>query len=106
MKNSPAGKTTALIAYAPFVGFLIAYFINRDEQYEFARWHVKNMFGLTLFFIVSLVIQSQIDVTTGDILWLCSCLLWLFCWTMAIFNKKIGIPFLSEKFQKWFTFLN
>ncbi len=106
MKESPAGKTTALIAYAPFVGFMIAYFINRDENNEFATWHIKNMFGLSLLFIVSLVVQSQINVTAGDILWLSLCLLWLFSWAMAYFNKKKGIPLLSKKFQDWFTFLN
>ena len=52
MNTSPAGKSTALIAYAPFVGFLIAYFINRDENHEFATWHIKNMFGLFILFVV------------------------------------------------------
>lgn len=106
MKTSPAGKTTALIAYAPFVGFLIAYFFNRDENHEFATWHIKNMFGLTLLFIVSLVVQSQIHVLAGDIIWLICVVLWLFCLVMAYSNKKRGIPFLSEKFQEWFSFLN
>ncbi|HBL80817.1 hypothetical protein [Aequorivita vladivostokensis] len=106
MKNIPAGRTTALIAYAPFVGFMIAFFINRDENHDFATWHIKNMFGITLMFIVSLVIQSQIDVTAGDIIWLICFIVWLYCWAMAYFNKKKGIPFLSEKFQEWFTFLN
>ena len=106
MNTSPAGKSTALIAYAPFVGFLIAYFINRDNNHEFARWHIKNMFGLSLLFIISLVIQSQVDVLAGDILWLLCCIIWLYCWAMAFFNKKKGIPFLSGKFQEWFTFLN
>lgn len=106
MNTSPAGKSTALIAYAPFVGFLIAYFINRDENHDYATWHIKNMFGLFILFVVSLIVQSQIDVTVGDIFWLVCVLIWLYCWAMAFFNKKIGIPFLSEKFQQWFTFLN
>ncbi len=106
MKTSPAGKFTALIAYAPFVGFIIAYFFNREENHPFATWHIKNMFGLTIMFIVSLVIQAQVDVTIGDIIWLICLLLWLFSWAMAFFNKRKGIPFLSEKFQEWFTFLN
>lgn len=106
MKISPQGKSKAIIAYAPFVGFLIAYYINKDETHEFATWHIKNMFGLTILFIVSLVIQSQIDVKVGDIIWMCCVVLWLFCWIMAFTNNKKGIPFLSEKFQQWFTFLN
>lgn len=106
MKTSPAGKSTALIAYAPFVGFLIAFFINKGENNEFATWHIKNMFGLFILFIVSLIIQSQINVRFGDILWLVSVVLWLYCWAMAFFNREKGIPLLSEKFQEWFMFLN
>ena len=106
MTSTPPGKSTALIAYAPFVGFMIAYFINRDENNDFATWHIKNMFGLWLLFMTSLVIQSQIDVMAGDIMWLIIFVLWLYCWVMAYLNKKKGIPFLSEKFQDWFTFLN
>lgn len=106
MKAQPEGKINALIAYAPFVGFLIAYFINRDEKHEFATWHIKNMFGLSLCFMISLVVQSQIDLKTGDIMWLSCVVIWLYCWAMAFFNRKTGIPFLSKKFQEWFTFLN
>ncbi len=106
MKNSPTGKSTALIAYAPFVGFLIAYFINRDERHEFATWHIKNMFGLFILFIVSLIVQSQINIKIGDLIWLFCFVIWFYCWVMAFFNKKKGFPFLSEKFQQWFTFLN
>ena len=106
METSQSGKTTALIAYAPFVGFMIAYFINRDENNEFATWHIKNMFGLSMLFLSSLIVESQIDVSIGDILWLLCCALWIFCWIMAYLYKKQDTLFLSNKFQDWFTFLN
>ena len=106
MKNTPPGKTTAMIAYAPFVGFFIAFFINQDKRDPFATWHIKNMFGIFILFIVSLVIQSAIDFTIGDIIWAICFILWIYCWAQAFMGKKKGIPFLSEKFQKWFTFLN
>ncbi|MDN3724000.1 hypothetical protein QRD02_06370 [Aequorivita sp. SDUM287046] len=107
MNTTPsAGRTTALIAYAPFVGFMIAFFINKDENQPFATWHIKNMFGLFIMFVVSMIVQAQINVATGDILWLLCVFLWLYCWAMAYLYKEKGIPFLSEKFQQWFTFLN
>ncbi|MCG2418982.1 hypothetical protein K8089_08095 [Aequorivita sp. F47161] len=106
MKTSPPGKSSALIAYAPFVGFLIAYFINRDNNHEFATWHIKNMFGLFLLFIVSMVVQTQIDFTAGDALWFISFIFWVYSWVMAFLNQRRGIPYLSEKFQEWFTFLS
>ncbi|QAA80956.1 hypothetical protein EI546_04085 [Aequorivita sp. H23M31] len=106
MSNTIPGKSTALIAYAPFVGFFIAFFINQDKKDSFATWHIKNMFGIFLFFIASLVIQSSIDFTIGDIVWAICFILWIYCWIQAFLGKERGIPFLSEKFQEWFTFLN
>ena len=104
--SAPPGKATALIAYAPFVGFLIAFFINKEDHYEFATWHIKNMFGIFVMFVVSMVVQLQVDLTLGDMLWIITFLLWLYCSFMAYFNRKKGIPFLSDKFQEWFIFLN
>ena len=31
--NPPLGKNTALVAYAPFVGFMIAFFLNKEENH-------------------------------------------------------------------------
>lgn len=106
MKNIPPEKTIALIAYAPFVGFFIAFFMNQDKKYPFATWHIKNMFGIFVLFIASMVIQSSINVMLGDVFWLICFILWLNCWIQALLDKKTGIPVLSEKFQDWFSFLN
>lgn len=105
MKTVPRGKNTALIAYAPFVGFLIAFFINREENHPFATWHIKNMFGIWLMFFVAMVVMEKINVRLGDLLWFICLALWIYCWVMAFQNKKKGIPLLSSKFEEWFTFL-
>ena len=104
----PAGKSKAIIAYITFIGMLIAYFMNREDKHEFATWHIKNMFGLVLWLIIAQVSHKYVNEWLGDILWFTSFIAWLFCLIMAIANanKKKGIPFLSEKFQTWFTFLN
>lgn len=106
MKSAPQGKSTALVAYAPFVGFLIAYSLNQEHKHPFATWHIKNMFGLTLGFIIAMVIQSQVHIVAGDVLWLIVLLLWIISFIYAFLNKEKGIPLLSKKFQDWFTFLN
>ncbi len=106
MRNTPLGKSTALIAYAPFVGFFIAFFINQEKRHPFATWHIKNMFGLFLLFISAMVIQTGIDFIVGDIFWAICVVLWIYSWIQAIMGNEKGIPYLSEKFQEWFTFLN
>ena len=105
MHSRPPGKTKAIIAYITFVGMLIAASMNKDKPEAFATWHIKNMFGLCLLFIIAIVTQFNIHLLTGDILYGITVLLWIFCFIMAILNKTVGIPFFSKKFQTWFTFL-
>lgn len=106
MKIITEGKNIALVAYAPFVGFFLAFFLNQEKKYAFATWHIKNMFGLFLLFLTATIIQSQIDALVGDIMWLIVFIIYLVCFAMAATNRTFGIPVLSEKFQQWFTFLN
>jgi hypothetical protein len=100
---SPPGKTKAVVAYLTFIGLLIAYFINKDNRHEFATWHIKNMFGLLILLFVSVALQAY---TIGFYVYWTSVVLWIISLIMALFNQKQGIPFLSEKFQTWFTFLD
>lgn len=106
MSTTPKGKSFAIIAYITFVGMIIAYFMNKEEKYEFATWHIKNMFGLFLILIISQVSFSYVNELLGDVLWWIALASWVFGLIMAAMNKKKGIPILSEKFQAWFTFLN
>lgn len=106
MTNEPPGKKKAVIAYITFIGFFIAVSMNKDKPEPFATWHLKNMFGLLLLLIIAIVTQLHINLLAGDILYWLSVASWIFSLAMAISNKKIGIPFLSKKFQTWFTFLD
>ncbi len=104
---TPPGKSKAVIAYITFVGLLIAISMNKDERHDFASWHIKNMFGLVIILFASFVMSYQEYLLfPGRILFFGSMVFWLFSFIMAISNRKGGIPFLSEKFQAWFTFLN
>jgi len=102
MRN-PSGKTKAIVAYLTFVGLLIAYFMNKDDRHEFATWHIKNMFGLVVLLFFAVALQSY---AVGVYIYWTTVLLWVISLVFALLNKKQGIPFLSEKFQSWFTFLN
>lgn len=101
--NNPSPRTKAIIAYVTFIGFLIAYFINKEYKSEFATWHIKNMFGLLIGLFISIFLQ---DYVIGFIVYVAVACLWLYSMIMAILEKKQGIPYLSEKFQEWFKFLD
>ncbi|WP_432410322.1 hypothetical protein [Rasiella sp. SM2506] len=105
MTKVPAGKTKAVIAYITFIGFFIAFSMNKDKPEPFATWHIKNMFGLLLLLLIAVVTQFHIDLLIGDIIYWVTAAFWVFSLVMVSTNKKEGIPFLSKKFQTWFTFL-
>lgn len=106
MTESIPGKNKAILAYATFVGFLIAASMNANQKDEFATWHLKNMFGIILIWIVSIVTKFNINLFFGDILQIISILSLIYSLVMAFQDKRQGVPFLSEKFQQWFTFLD
>lgn len=107
MNSNNQGRNISIIAYITFIGMLIAYFLNRDHKYEVATFHIKNMFGLVLLMLISQVFQSyDYLMLFGEILWVFLFFLWLYSLIKAIRNEKKAIPWMSEKFQDWFTFLN
>ena len=102
-KQIPLGKITALIAYTTFIGLIIAYFLNKDDKHTFAQWHIKNMFGLLILLFTSVALQ---DYTIGLYMYWISVGLWILSFIMALNNKQKAIPYLSDKFQTWFSFLD
>ncbi len=104
--KNPPGKFLSIITYITFIGLIIAYFMNRDAKHEFARKHIKNMFGLLIILLVAQVSHAYVAVLLGDILWLCAFVLWTISITTAFMGISPAIPLLSKKFQEWFLFLD
>ena len=107
MNSNNKGRNIAVIAYLTFIGLLVAFYLNRDHKYEVATYHIKNMFGLVLLMLVSQVTQStDYLMIFGEILWVALFIVWVISIYNAFQNEKKAIPWLSDKFQDWFTFLN
>jgi len=104
--SNPRGKNLAILAYITFIGMFIAYTINRDKKDAFATAHIKNMCGLVFGLLIAQTTQGYINQELGDVLWYVAFSLWLYSLISAVLNKKPNIPFLSDKFQEWFTFLD
>ena len=50
MSNSTPGKTTAVVAYITIVGCLIAITMNIEPKNAFARFHIRQAFGIHVLF--------------------------------------------------------
>jgi len=108
MKNKTTGSYKAILAYITFIGLIIAYILNMDEKDKFVSFHIKNMFGLVILLFISITFfdGNYILQFIGQTLWVFSFFMWVFSLLMAITGKSKGIPFVSDKFQKWFKFLD
>ena len=104
--STPEGKNIAIVAYITFIGMFIAYSINRDKKQAFVTAHIKNMCGLVFGLMISQTTQKYINSQLGDLLWWVVFSLWVYSIIAVLQNKLPNIPYLSEKFQQWFTFLD
>ncbi len=106
MSVNPDGKTTAIIAYFTMLGTLIALTINMDNKHDFARFHIKQAFGLNLFFIAfALFISQWLNFYASIGLYVSYMVLWTYGFIGMLNNKKQPIPFIGKPSQKWFTFI-
>ena len=104
--STPEAKNLAIVAYITFIGMFIAYSINRDKKQAFVTAHIKNMCGLVFGLLIAQTTQEYINSQLGDILWWTVFSLWVYSLIAVLQNKLPNIPYLSEKFQQWFTFLD
>ena len=59
------GKTIAIIAYVTLLGTLIAWFMNKDKQNEFAKFHIGQAVRAWLAGIVISIIATVLVMVTG-----------------------------------------
>ncbi|PHQ61078.1 MAG: hypothetical protein COC08_06280 [Maribacter sp.] len=100
------GKTMAIIGYMTLIGALIAMMMNADPKNSFARFHIRQAFGLHLIFHSFALLSSvayNIYALYG--LYLCYIILWTYGFISALNGKKQLVPAIGPYFQKWFTFI-
>lgn len=107
MGKSIEGKSTAIIAYLTLVGCLIAITMNMEPKHDFARFHIRQAFGLHLVFhalAYSLSFLNSFSTMVG--LYGIFFVIWAYAIYMASQEKKTELPLLGSHFQKWFTFIS
>ncbi|MGB3152207.1 MAG: hypothetical protein WBB27_16240 [Maribacter sp.] len=100
------GKTTAIIAYFTLLGALIAITMNLEPKHAFARFHIRQAFGLHIIFLgCALFLSKWFNEYAFYGLYLFYFILWIYGFLGALSNKKQPVPVLGPYFQKWFKFI-
>lgn len=99
-------RTTAIIAYITMIGCIIAITMNMEPKHSFARFHIRQAFGIHLLFHAFAIMSSvAFNIYAVYGLYLCYIILFTYGFLGALNNKRQEIPFLGPYFQKWFTFI-
>ncbi|MDT0607422.1 hypothetical protein [Croceitalea rosinachiae] len=102
-----AGKTAAIVAYLTIVGSLIAITMNLEPKNAFARFHIRQAFGIHLFFHALAIGLTFTGIAYASlVLFLLYLFLWGFGFMQALNGNKKEIPIVGSYFQKWFTFIS
>ena len=100
------GKNTAIIGYLTIIGALIAIFMNQEPKNEFARFHIRQAFGLHLLYWLMGYVVSNIDMwMLHSAYWILFFALWFYGFIGAVQKKWHTIPVIGPYFQRWFTFI-
>jgi uncharacterized membrane protein len=109
--KSPKGKTAAIVSYLFFfLGSIIAIFMNMEERHDFARFHIRQSFGLHFIFVAFGQLLSGLDSIFNNVMifysfWIFYFVLWIYGFIGAISGKKQIVPILGNLFQKIFKVL-
>ncbi|NAS30479.1 hypothetical protein GTQ40_05825 [Flavobacteriaceae bacterium R38] len=100
------GKNIAIISYITIIGTVIAIFMNLEPKNDFARFHIRQAFGLNIGFYAIGILISQFDSWTISMgFYVAIVVLWVYGFAGAVQERKTLIPLLGEQFQKWFSFI-
>ena len=102
--SSPQGRTEAIIAYLTVIGLIIAFVMNNEKNYPFAKYHIRQSLGLVVVGL-GLVLISLIPIL-GWIIYLVGLAVLIYLWIMGLIRAVNGrmepVPLLGTQFEEWF----
>lgn len=105
-KDIAQGKNTAIIGYLTLVGSLIAITMNMEPKNPFARFHIRQAFGIHLLYHALAIVLT---FTGLNFIWLplfaIYIVFWGYSFWQAINGQAKTLPVLGPFFQEWFTFV-
>ena len=104
-------KTLSIVSYISLVGWLVAYFMGKDQADALLKYHLRQSLGLaivSILFSVALNIVAAVIPALG-ILGILS-LAFLILWIIGMINASNAalkpLPFIGKMFEDKFAFIN
>lgn len=98
------GKDIALIAYLTIIGLIIAFVMNNDKNFAFAKFHIRQSLGIFLTAIALSFIN--IIPILGWLVFIVGIFVLLYMWIKGLMNaingKEEYVPILGKKYAEIF----
>lgn len=97
------GKNMAIIAHIHLVGWIIAFFMNKDKNNDYAKFYLRQTLGL---YIVSFLAYMLLGIPfIGMLIAILFLILWVMSLIGALSGEKKLLPIVGDYFQDWFKSL-
>jgi uncharacterized membrane protein len=97
------GKTAAITSYIIIIGFLIALSMNSENKNEYASFHIRQGFGLSITFIsLGLIISNFESIMIAAPMWIFVSILMFYGIYSAAIGSTKPLPLVGQFYQKWF----
>lgn len=106
VKTEKQGKTNAIIGYITMIGTIVAIILNMDKQNAFARFHIRQAFGINITYLLLGTIAGYFNswgVSTAFSIFIS--VLWFYGFITMLQEKCSPVPIIGPYFQKWFVFI-
>ncbi len=103
MKNQTVneGKTTAIISYLWWIGFIIAFIINSSKNNSFASFHIRQSLGINLLSVVASLVSAYVNPSIGWVISVGVIMSWIIGLIGSIQGEEKKVPLLGDQFQEW-----
>lgn len=99
------GKDIAIISYLTIIGLVIAYFMNKEKQHDFAAFHIRQAAGLAAIGLVFYLI-GKIFPLLGFLINIVAFIPLIIIVVIGLMNalngKRKGVPLFGDFFDKTF----
>jgi uncharacterized membrane protein len=97
------GKLAAIITHLTFLGPVIAWFINSEEQDPFGAFYIRQSLGLvSLYFLLAVLVALIPNVYAFYGFNVFMFILWIYSFSGAVSNEYKTLPVVGAFFQKFF----
>lgn len=99
---SNPGKTTAMISYLTFIGWIVALIMNTNNKNSLASYHIRQSLGIQLLYVATSIVITITGIGLFVIFYFAVLALVIIGIINANNEEEKPLPFVGEHFQKWF----